>query len=175
MNGRGRYARRNEHHPLVRWGYHLYQSFRSPQSSYAIRESIVCTRAWFSRPKSTNIFDRDWDLLILLDAARYDELRNSEHAVLEKSPIRTLNSVASCTWQWIPRTFYSAATPDLSDVAYISGNPFTNSMKPDDFALLDNVWEYAWDSEVGTVPPRAVTDRAIQVCRQYSNKRVIVH
>jgi len=45
----------------------------------------------------------------------------------------------------------------------------------DDFLLVDEVWKDGWDEQLGTVPPRVVTDRAIATSREYEPKRIIVH
>jgi hypothetical protein len=43
------------------------------------------------------------------------------------------------------------------------------------FALLEEVWQYDWDDDLGTIPPGPLTDRAIEVWRDEIADRMIVH
>lgn len=45
----------------------------------------------------------------------------------------------------------------------------------DSFANLEEVWRWGWDEELGTVPPRTVTDTAIDIGRRGTHDRLIVH
>jgi len=42
-------------------------------------------------------------------------------------------------------------------------------------AVLDEVWTYAWDNELNTIPARPITDRAISTWRQEDVNKMIVH
>lgn len=44
-----------------------------------------------------------------------------------------------------------------------------------EFASLDEVWQTAWDSNLGTIPPAPITDYAIDACRNGSGGRVVAH
>jgi len=74
----------------------------------------------------------------------------------------------------MPRTFDDSV--DLTETIYVSANPFTRSFcDSESFKILDEVWEYAWDNEYGTVLPRPVTDRAIYHSRTTDYDRMVVH
>lgn len=174
MRELGRNVRLNEHHPLVRYSYQLFKSFRSHHIRRAFRENFVRAKSWLQKPNSTNVFEKDWDVLVILDAARHDEVERQKPDLTAKY-YDSIHSVASCTWQWIPRTFDSPHTPALRDMAYISANPHTASLDHNKFGLLEEVWRVAYDDEIGTIRPRAVTDHAIKICRSKSFDRIIIH
>jgi hypothetical protein len=50
-----------------------------------------------------------------------------------------------------------------------------DSLAADDFLHVDEVWADGWDDQLGTVPPRTVTDRAIHAGRSLPADRLIVH
>lgn len=124
-----------------------------------------------------NVFEKDWDLLILMDACRVDllsECRN--HSVVSDSEWGTTFSIAPDSTRFLNWTFNSKYEEEIDQTAYISANPHTDTdigtTQPD---TLDEVWKYAWDDDLGTVPARAVTDRAISTGRKTSHSRYIVH
>jgi hypothetical protein len=119
-------------------------------------------------------FDHEWDLLIILDACRYD-LAISNNPEAWEGP--------ECVWSpgwtskaWIRRTFTNASKSELCKTSYVTANPFSE-LVPNKESLyeLDEVWRYGFDEEIGAVPPRPVTDRAIQTLRQNDLQRCIVH
>jgi hypothetical protein len=119
-------------------------------------------------------YDHEWDLLVILDACRYDLASESE-VTNEFGEVSRIWSLGANSPQWIQRTFDAATDDQLSSTAYISANPFTDDAPGDKLAVVDNVQEYAFDSERGTVPPRAVTDRSIDIIRNNHFDQSIVH
>jgi hypothetical protein len=108
----------------------------------------------------TPVWNRDWDVLLILDACRVDVMQEvlSEYEFLPPT-LESIWSVGSTTPEWMDRTF----DPDTYETqmcrtAYLTGNPF--SAKPqermetvdrdalpldsDDFAHLDEVWRTSW-------------------------------
>lgn len=123
-----------------------------------------------------NVYDADWDVLVLLDACRVDLLTEVQDEYDFLGRIDTFDSLGSSTWEWMPRTFENVPESELERTAYVCANPFSGHfLEADDFAVLDEVWRYAWDKDLGTVPPRPVTDRAISVGRSEQPERLIVH
>ena len=123
-----------------------------------------------------NIFEREWDLLVVLDACRYDELAAMEPELDVDWRVKQTTSIDTATFRWLPRTF--RAMPDNEHVAYITANPYSTRFESKDIPepdTLDEVWRYAWDEGTGTVLPRPVTDRAISTGRNGDHDRVIVH
>lgn len=75
-------------------------------------------------PLGTNVFDRDWDALVVLDACRVDALRAvaSEYDFLED--IGAITSVGSMTPEWMSQTFTTDHLDDISRTGYLVGNGF---------------------------------------------------
>lgn len=123
-----------------------------------------------------NIYERDWDVLVILDACRVDLLAEVQAEYDFVDRIGTFDSPGSATWEWMPKTFDTAPKAELERTGYVCANPFSDRfLDRSEFAHLDEVWRYAWDDEVGTVPPRPVTDRAISMARSEQPERLIVH
>jgi hypothetical protein len=124
----------------------------------------------------TPVYERDWDVLLILDACRPDVLNelSDEYAFLPEE-IPTHTSPASQSKEWMEKTFTSAYSSEVAQTAYLSANVFTQQIDHDRFAMVDEVWQYASDDELGTVPPEPVTDRAIQALRNQNFSRTIVH
>lgn len=124
----------------------------------------------------TNVFSKEWDVLLVLDACRRDELRRlaSDYDYLRSNEISSHPTIASCTWNWIPRTFDGVSPDLLRETAYVTANPYSDSLD-EELRTVDEVWRYAWDEALGTVLPRPVTDRAITVAREEQPDRLIVH
>ncbi len=129
--------------------------------------------AWRLAP---TVYDREWDALVVLDGCRTDLLAEvaADYDFLD-SPGRAA-SPASQSREWLRRTFAPEHRDETARTAHVTANPYTGeTLDADDFLLLDEVWRYAWDDEVGTIPPRAVTDRAIDAGRRLDPDRLVVH
>jgi len=123
-----------------------------------------------------SIFDEEWDICVLLDACRADELARFCDQYEWLSTVDRYPSLASCTWNWLPRTMDRSSATTLEDTVYVSANPFTERYcSANQFHELDEVWRYAWNEEAGTVYPRPVTDRAIHHWRNTDAPRLLVH
>ena len=127
----------------------------------------------------TNVLKRDWDVLVVLDGLRVDTMRSvaGEHDAFR--PVGTLRSVGSTSSEWIENTFVEEDAPLLARTGYVTANPFSTVLdrKRDDAtpAYLDEAWRYGFDEDLGTVPPRVVTDRALVVDRDADLDRLVVH
>ncbi|WP_053947424.1 sulfatase-like hydrolase/transferase [Halolamina sediminis] len=121
-----------------------------------------------------SIFDREWDILVILDACRRDLIESVEDDydfLTENKPFRSMGSMSR---EWMQKNFTEAYSEELRRTAYISGNIFTEDYaEPNQFDYLDEVWKYAWEG--GTVPARAITDRGIAVYRNEDPDRMILH
>jgi hypothetical protein len=128
------------------------------------------------RQNGTNMFSRQWDVCIVLDACRYDLIESvtSEYEFL--SDLDSIWSVDSKTHAWLEKTVNRTKRKELAQTAYVTGNPFSDYVLNDNpFGKLDEVWRYAWDDDFGTVPPRPITDRAIRIGRSSEFDRLLVH
>ncbi|APW97052.1 hypothetical protein CHINAEXTREME_04375 [Halobiforma lacisalsi AJ5] len=129
-------------------------------------------------PRGTNVYERDWDVLIILDACRVDLLRSvaDEYAFLEDAEIERMESVGSMSKEWMAKTFTDEYDDEVANTTYVTSNVFSERiLSGDRFGDLDEVWRYGWDDEHDTVPPRPVTDRAIRAARETDPDRLIVH
>ncbi|POG54940.1 hypothetical protein AUR65_014560 [Haloferax marisrubri] len=129
------------------------------------------------------VFDRDWDVLLVFDACRVDIMdevaRSGEYDVLDSfdADRDVMDSVASRSPEWIAKTFDPDEWGDeLAETAYVTANLHSRDIPdPDRVGLVDEVWKYGWDDDFGVVPPRTMTDRAIDVMREHDPDRLIVH
>lgn len=76
------------------------------------------------RPIGTNIFERNWDALIILDACRIDALRAVADEYDFLSNVDSITSVGSMTPEWMSQTFTTDHLNDISRTGYVVGNGF---------------------------------------------------
>ena len=78
---------------------------------------------------------------------------------------------------WMEANFGSENDSQMAETAYVTGNPYSAQVDAsmESFAILDEVWRYAWDDDLGTQPPRPITDRAIEIGRSSSPNRLLLH
>lgn len=127
--------------------------------------------------RGPSMLERDWDVLVVLDACRHD------HAAVEfpaaagvPDDVGSVLSPASMSASWMRRTFGEASATAVGRVTYVTANPFSeSSLEPNRFQAVHEVWRTAWDDELGTCPPGPVTDAAIAAGRQPETDRLVVH
>jgi len=123
-----------------------------------------------------SIFEEEWDVCLILDAARADELERFRDEFDWLETVGRFSSLASCTWNWVPRTVEATPSDILQRTTYVTANPFSEELTaPGTFGEIDPVYSYAWDDSLGTVRPRPVTDRAIHHWQQHDPDRLLVH
>lgn len=123
----------------------------------------------------TPIFEREWDLLIVLDACRPDLVAEvaDEYSFLNDE---TDMSVGSATEEWMMKNFAEKYTDEIAETVYVTGNPHSSErLSGDRFRHLEEVWGHSWDDEVGTVRAETVTEYAIAAGRTTDASRYIVH
>lgn len=123
----------------------------------------------------TPVWEEDWDVLLILDACRYDLFTEvlDEYDFLEDD---SRYSVGAGSPAWINRTFDEQYRDETSQSVYVTGNMFSHVLVEESwFASLEEVWEYGWDNDLDTVPARAMTDVAIEEYRRRNPERMIVH
>lgn len=127
---------------------------------------------WQQRSKigwKSNLFERieesEWDLLVILDACRYDTLAS----VVDCAVVERAVSPASAT----PGFLKQANTEDLFDgTTYLSANPQTNLHPPGAKRVVD-LYETQWDTELSTVTPDTVYAEARKWLKK--GERVVAH
>ena len=121
------------------------------------------------------IYEREWDVLVILDACRADLMAEvaDEYKFVDTTSV---TSVAGGSKRWMKRNFVDGPDPMMSRTVYVTGNPFSEEvLSPRSFENVEEVWKYAWDTDLNTVPARALTDVAIQQHRKRDPDRMIVH
>lgn len=152
----------------------LKQAIRNPRlicreiNSYAHRG----VPKWNYRKKGLDFLSEDWDNLLILDACRYDLFAeyNTILGELERKYSKSSSTVGFL------RTNVDCV--DLSDTVYVTANGQIHNHKDEINAnFFDVIPLYAeeWDNELGTVPAKAVTRRALQAEKEYPDKRLLVH
>ncbi len=128
----------------------------------------------------TDVFEEDWDNLIILDACRYDYY----DAVTEfEGPVESRTSRGSASPEFIRGNF---GDKTLHDVVYVSGNRWFLKLRDElDYELhayrdveRDFYVEMKDDPnpDEGYVPfPETVLDAAADAAEEYPHKRLIVH
>lgn len=137
---------------------------------------------WFHRRynrevSETNIWDRDWDLLVVLDACRVDWMETVETEYPFINDVNTIWSVGSHSEEWLENTFENDTNQALDRTAYISANHFASAhIEEDSLAVFEDVNKYLGSDDDYVVPPaHLVTDRAIDIARSGSFNRIVVH
>jgi len=121
------------------------------------------------------VLDRDWDMLVVLDACRPDLMREVEDEFDYFEETGKKLSVAAGSPLWMKRNF---ADRDLEDesIAMVTANPFSDEIfDADRYTPMDEVWKVEWDGDENTVRPDDVTEHAIHVGRNYQWDRLVVH
>lgn len=124
----------------------------------------------FTRTNKPRIsyLNRDWDVLVILDACRYDLFEKSNPF---DAPVQKVHSNATHTTEFLQQNF---ADRKYSDLVYITASPQVARSNAE-FAHIEHVWKSHWDDEKRTVLPEDMTDVALSVSERFPNKRLIVH
>lgn len=147
-------------------------------------------------PLGTHIYDEEWDLLIILDACRVDVLESVAHEYGFIEEVEHRWSVGSHSHEWLAQTFSDNFTNEIENTTFVTGNGHTHetfierdyppdetvpfcwprwrTVGADTFNQLDMIWETAHREGLG-VPPRAITDRVVEVARESNPDRLIAH
>ncbi|WP_241431084.1 alkaline phosphatase family protein [Natrinema pallidum] len=149
-------------------------------------------------PLGTNVYDRQWDVLIVLDACRVDTLREVADEYEFINDIDEMWSIGSHSAEWLAQTFTEGRRTDVERTQYITGNPHAsrvleqgmtppmnntpvidfskwNSVDADAFEALDMVWEDQLDETYRVTLPDVMTDHAIAAGRTDDPERLILH
>lgn len=185
------------------WIHSTKQKFETDPASKAAKDSarelyVGALRYTAGRVYSgTPVWERDdWEVLCIMDACRHDvfqEVCESGRYDWLPEKAESIASVGSMSPEWISNTFNpDEYGRDMSDTAYISGNPFTQKdytnwenlpVEDQDLAHLDESWQTDWvqdddDLNISTIPPEALTERAIDVWRRRDElgvDRMVIH
>ncbi len=123
----------------------------------------------------TPIYDEDWDLLVVLDACRWDLMAEvaDEYGFVDEE---WTYSVASSSAEWMGRNFSERYADEATQTAHVTANPYSERLlSSGQFTLLDEVWRDRWNEDIRTIPAAGVTERAIRAGRTTDADRLIAH
>ena len=143
-----------------------------------VLETIHRRRVRRGENPGTSVFEREWDVLVILDACRVDVMEDVADEYPFVGRVGRFESLASMSKDWLRRTFEGDHRSDAARTAYVTGNPFSRRFDGSEFAYFDPVWRYAWDDTRHTIPARPITDRAIEAWRardDHGAERMVVH
>lgn len=121
-------------------------------------------------PSGVDIFDEDWDNLILLDACRYDKF---EQITQLPGQLEHRVSRGSTSPEFIRGNFRDKT---LNDVVYVSANRFYAKLRDEVNASVHQFIPVALDApDVASSLPSTVTNEAIDAIKEHPNKRLIIH
>lgn len=130
-------------------------------------------RSWPYNENGVDIFERDWDNLLILDACRYDLF---DEAVDLPGTTEAVQSRGSATFEFLRGNFDGR---DLLDTVYVTASPMLHRHRDEisvQFHDVVNVWrDEGWNDRYRTVLPETVADATIDAAEQYPNKRLLVH
>ncbi|MDB2270856.1 hypothetical protein PM032_07450 [Halorubrum ezzemoulense] len=120
--------------------------------------------------RGTRVMAEDWDNLLILDACRYDMFSNR---IDIDGELESRISLGSTSEEFMEKNFDEK---QFHDTVYVNANPFIPRLNLDDgtFHAVVNCLN-DWDTELQTVRPEIVAERAREASEQYPNKRLIVH
>lgn len=123
-------------------------------------------------------FEEEWDVLVLLDACRFDLFDEfvTNHQIYERlKRVDSRYSCASTSREWIKKVYAEAPDYKLLDIHLVSANGWEpRELDLSVFGGVTPVWEHH-DPELGTVPPEVVTDAAINTGRTSECSRLVIH
>lgn len=129
----------------------------------------------------------DWDILIILDACRYDIFSkiifHSDNILskyiadyIGKIGFKMIFTGVSDTVNWLFK-YWS----DFYDLTYISGNPYINNFGigkysgKAHFSYVDDAWDYAFKRRTGRISPEKITKTAIKLISYAEFEKFIIH
>jgi len=125
-------------------------------------------------PEGIDIFEADWDNLIILDACRYDEFERACKFNGELSKVQSRGATSS---EFIRGNFTGR---QLYDVVYVSANAYypylRDEIDAEIHAFIGLHTDEKRDAGGGlTTHPETVTEHALTAHDSYPNKRLAIH
>ncbi|MFA9504401.1 sulfatase-like hydrolase/transferase [Natrinema sp. H-ect1] len=113
------------------------------EEAYAVGAFAYLTTSKYMEIGS-NIYDHEWDLIIILDACRVDAIQEVEEEYDFISNIQSEWSVGSTSKEWMANTFRDENKDMVGETTYISANGFSS-----DVLSRDPNWR-EWGATEGT-------------------------
>jgi hypothetical protein len=128
--------------------------------------------------EGVNIFQKDWNLLIILDGCDptwIQQISDDTEWLPDSGDQKTLMSVGSTSREWYSKTLGECSHRSLSETAIISANPLAKEFIPDEIGMYEDLSAWAWDESLDIVPAHTVTDTAIKLGRETDYEQYVVH
>jgi len=116
-----------------------------------------------------DIFNEDWDNLLLLDACRFDDY---EIVCDIDGDIDSRISQGTDSERFIMNNIEGK---ELRDVVCVTANPHYELLDDRTFHSLITSPIQEWDNDLNCVPPSSVTEAAIDATNRFPNKRLLIH
>ncbi|MHC3378336.1 alkaline phosphatase family protein [Haloarcula sp. H-GB5] len=154
-------------------------TFRDRLHEWLLRVNRLYHKRFYtidSNPDGIDIFEEDWDSLVLLDACRYDALADQDEL---PGNLESRISRGSQTYEFLRANFTDR---DLRDTVYVTATPQYHRFEDElntTFHDVINIWSddsNVWyDKGRQVVRPETTTEHALQAAERYPNKRLLVH
>lgn len=155
---------------VVEW-YDVKLSVAQPE-----RIGSLVNRGWHrvvrggSNPEGIDVLDRDWDVLVILDACRFDSYDDAQPFGNGVSKVR---SKGTNTPQFLRSNFRFRT---LHDTVYVSSNWWYLDLCDDIDSSVHDYVTVPHDAPHGYASyPATVTETALEAAETYPDKRLIVH
>lgn len=161
----------------------MYTHFRNLKSHFE-RGGWRGGAFWFSKQihrklprqiQGNNVFDSEWDLLVILDGCRPEWIMNVGRSWEAPGKVEERVSVGSHSREWIENSFDKEHRSVWEQTAYITANLHIEAGPFSDLAAFRPLGETHFVDELNTVPAHHVTNAAIEVGREQSPSRLIAH
>ena len=141
-------------------------------AEWVLREKVA-KQVLDSGPPETLYPHRDWDILVLLDACRFDTFAEVAWGVLDGGTLTKIDSGVGGTPEFVRRHWVG---DEHHDTVYVTANVYLSKIADErDFYAVDRVWEDGFDEKLRTTRPETVVERGIDAADRYPNKRIVVH
>ncbi len=158
----------------------LINGLKHPKSAIRELNTLYWDRAGRRdyNPDGVDIFEEDWDNLLILDGCRYDSLAEQIGGYDVDGELDRRTSRGSATAEFLRGNFHGKT---LDDVVYVTAstmlyqeNVFRGEVDVELHDVVD-VWSDDIDYGDDGVDPAAVARQARETAAEYPNKRLIVH
>lgn len=134
--------------------------------------------------KEQNFLEEDWDYAIILDSARYD-IFEEVYSDYFSGNLEKRKSKASATPEWADKVL-----DGRHNITWFSANPFINgtglpiceigsvnydTVPSRHIASIVDLWDEAWDDNLGTVRPEDVNREFRERIDDYADRKTVIH
>ena len=157
-------------------------------SAYGVRVGfrVAVQRAWervlIRIGQKINYGERplgsDWDVLVVLDACRADLFHEfaPRHPISDRfDSVTSKYSCASTSREWFEKGFSSLSDDEISEIHYVTENPYLSELDTDRFYQVEKLWELSPQTETGYLDSSTVTDLALRAYNESGADRFVVH